>query len=37
MIVGAWQSLIVQPTFPSPIADNPNIEGEPPTSNPITK
>jgi len=32
MIVGAWQSLIVQPTFPNPI-----VEGGPPTSNPIAE
>jgi len=27
VIVGAWQSLIIQPTFPNPIGDNPNVEG----------
>jgi hypothetical protein len=35
VIVGAWQKLIIQPTFPSPIVDNPNVKGGPPTSNPI--
>jgi len=37
MIARAWQSPIVQPTFPNPIVNNSNVEGEPPTSNPITK
>jgi hypothetical protein len=32
----AWQSLIVQPKFPSPTTNNPNVEGEPLASNPIT-
>jgi hypothetical protein len=37
VIVGAWQSLTVQPTFPNPIVDNPNVERGPPTSNPIAE
>lgn len=35
MIIRAWQSPIVQPTFPSLIIDNPNLIEGPPTSNPI--
>jgi hypothetical protein len=37
VIIGAWQSPIVQPTFLNPTIDNPNVKGEPTTSNPITK
>jgi hypothetical protein len=34
-IARTWQNLIIQPTFPSPIVNNPNVKGGPPTSNPI--
>jgi hypothetical protein len=38
VIARAWQSpILVQPTFPNPIVNNSNVEGEPPTSNPIAK
>ncbi len=38
VIARAWQSpVLVQPTFPNPIVNNSNVEGEPPTSNPIAK
>jgi hypothetical protein len=35
VIIGAWQNPIIQPTFPSPIVDNPNVIRGPHASNPI--
>jgi len=37
VIIGAWQSPIVQPIFPSPIINNPNVKGGPCASNLITE
>jgi len=38
VIARAWQSpVLVEPTFQNPIVNNSNVEGEPPTSNPIAK
>jgi hypothetical protein len=37
MITGAWQSPIVQPTFPNPIVNNPNVIRGPHASNQIVE